>query len=105
MRWLFPQKNDLRVVPRMVFGFLGNVALLIYVLPRRNHLFDTRDYRYVPLDLMLAFFLAAGPLFVLIAVLPVLRSEHSIHRWLGIALSIFPAYLAVVEWCQLLSLW
>lgn len=104
MRWLFPQKGNLHITARLVFGFLGNVALLIYVLPRMEHLFDTRDYRYVPLNLPWAFFLAAVPLVVVIAVFPVLWSERSIQRWLAIALSIFPAFLAVAEWLQLFAL-
>lgn len=102
--WLLPQKGNLHSRARLVFGFVGNVALLIYVLPRKDHLFDIRDYRYMPLDLTMIFLLATIPLIVVIGVLPVLRSERLIYRWLGIGLSIFPASLAIVEWLQLLTL-
>ncbi len=102
--WLLPQRGKLHSKARLLFGFFGNVVLLIYVLPRQDHLFDIRDYRYVPLDLMMIFLLATIPLIVVIGVLPVLLSDRLIFRWLGIALSIFPACLAVAEWLQLLTL-
>jgi hypothetical protein len=103
MPWLFPRKGNLHITARLVIGLVGNVAMLVYVLPRRERLFDTRDYRYVPLDLSWAFFLAAIPLFIVIAVFPVLWSGRAIHRWLAIALSVLPAFLALAEWFQLLT--
>ncbi|HPY31950.1 MAG TPA: hypothetical protein PLT00_15615 [Verrucomicrobiota bacterium] len=102
--WLFPRKDNLHAKARLFFGFFGNVALLVYVLPRKDHLFDIRDYRYVPLDLTMVFLLAAIPLIVVIGVLPALLSERLVYRWLGIVLSIFPAFLAIAEWLQLLTL-
>jgi hypothetical protein len=104
LHWLFPRKDSLHSTARLVFGLLGNAALLICALSRREHLFDIRDYRYVPLDLTWVFLLATIPVVVLIGVLPTLRDERPIYRRLGIALSISPAFLAIAEWLQLLTI-
>ena len=80
-----------------------NAGLLIYVLPRKEHFFDTRDYLYVQTNILWTFLTAVIPLVALVGLLPVLRSHRPVHRWLAIGLSIFPAFLAIAQWFQLLS--
>jgi len=86
-RWLFPTCGNLQSWARIVFGLVANVVLLAYVLPRKEHLFDARDYRYVQIDMRWIFLTAAVPLVMLVVLLPALRSSRPIHRWLAIGLA------------------
>jgi hypothetical protein len=103
-RWVFPAKTNLHAGARLLFAAVSNVALLIYVLPRKEHLLDIRDYRYVSLDRHWAFLIATIPLVIIVALLPVFRSDRPLHRWIAIGLFCFPFILALVQWVQLLTL-
>jgi len=79
---------------------IGNVVIASYHLPRREHLFDARDWRYVDLDNQWIFWAALIPPVVLLGVLPVLRSEHPWQRWLTIGLMVLPVALTITQWFQ-----
>ena len=80
-------------------GALLNVVLLLYVLPRREHLWDIRDYRYVQVTGEWVFMSVAVPTVALLLLLSVLRSSR---RWFAVGLCIFPAYLVAAGWVQLI---
>ena len=82
---------------------LANVALAFCFLQHREYLWGIRDYRYVPINMTVTFLLAAVPTVVVVLLIPLIARGRNLHRWIGIALIILPAYFALAGWMQLLS--
>lgn len=100
--FLFPHREHLFSLQRVVFGAFANAALAVYIFPRREHLFDVQNYRYNDIDTWWTFVTAAAPCIILIVVIPACLSERKLYRYLSYVLSIFPGFLAFFEWVQLL---
>ena len=87
---------------RIVFGFVANIALAFFLFLGKNHFFDTRDYSYVSISLWWTFAMAVVPSAVLLGILPAVMSKNFILRWMGIGLSLFPGFLTLTQWFQLI---
>jgi hypothetical protein len=103
--WLFPRRGTLHARARIAVGFLVNIGVALYFLLRREHLWDIRDYRYAPLNPNWIFLSIAIPYFAVFVLLPVCASVRKVERWTAIALCIFPGYLALAGWIQLILVW
>lgn len=84
---------------------VANIALAAHVLPRREHLWDIRDYRYVQVEATWVFVIVALPSVMLLLLLPVVISGNVIRRWLAVSLAVFPGFLAAAGWMQLFLVW
>ncbi|HVV02496.1 MAG TPA: hypothetical protein VHH88_14100 [Verrucomicrobiae bacterium] len=73
-------------------------------MPRRDRLFNVRDYLYVAIDRRWTLLIAVVPLVIVIVLIPAFWSERPLYRWLGIALFIYPCILAILLWIQLLTM-
>jgi hypothetical protein len=96
---LFP-KGDQHRLARLIFGFVANVGLAIYMFFKGEHLYDIRDYRYMQIDTVWLSVMSVVPVAVLFGLLPVVSSSRTLYRWLAIGLSVLPAYLAAATWFQ-----
>jgi len=105
IRWLFPAQGELRVGWRLLAALVVNLALAVYVLPHHEHLWDMRDYRYVQVGTAWIFAIVGVPSAILLLLLPVVFSKQIMRRWPAVFLAIFPGYLAVAGWIQLLMIW
>ena len=101
-RWLWPKREHLHCWSRILLGFVANVGLGMYVLPRLDHLTDIQDYRWGPVDLSWVWLVNLGPSVAVIVLVPVLLSKSVVQRWLAILLSLFPGFLAFFELLQLI---
>jgi len=99
-----PERHTLHPIARLVFSFLGNLALLVLISIQKEHLFDIRDYRYVTVDFNAVFLFAIVPVILLITLFPVFRSDRSVCRWFALALSVLPGALLILEWVQWFTL-
>ena len=100
--WLSPERSALHNRWRIAFGVLANL-LALYFFQYQEHLWDIRDYRYVPINMTVVFLLAAVPAVVVLLLIPLIARGRTPQRWIGIALLILPAYFALAGWMQLLS--
>jgi len=99
------QRKGIHRRVRLVIAAALNIALLAYVLPRIDHLRDIRDYRYATASSLWIYATVVVPTVTLMILFPLLRASSRFQRWLVIGLSIFPAFLALVGWWQLLEVW
>ena len=80
---------------------VGNLGLAICFFANREHLWDIRDFRYVPVNMTFAFLLAAVPTVVVLLLIPLIARGRTPYRWIGIGLVVLPLYLALAGWAQL----
>jgi hypothetical protein len=104
-RWIFPGQDNVYAGWRLITALFLNLALAAYVLPRREHLWDIRDFRYVDFSLAFAFVVVGIPSALLLILAPLFASRGIARRWMAIALALFPAYLVMVGGTQLILLW
>jgi hypothetical protein len=102
---LFPTRESLNSTPRLAVALVLNVTMAIYVLPQIDRVWSIRDYRYAPLDWLWISVIVVIPMIVLAALVPVMLFGLHLRRWLAIILGIFPAYLALAGWIQLVDVW
>ena len=86
---------------RIAVALVANFGLAVYFFANREHLWDIRDFRHVPVNMTFAFLLAAVPTVVVLLLIPLIARGRTPQRWIGMALVILPGYLALAGWMQL----
>lgn len=105
LRWIFPGQDNMYAGWRLITALVLNLALVAYVLPRREHLWDIHDFRYVDPSLVFTFIVVGIPSALLLTLAPLMASRGFSRRWMAIVLALFPAYLVMVGGVQFILLW
>ncbi len=103
MRWVVPLRRCLCVEARIAFGIIGNIVLAVFVAPNTAHVWNISAYPHLTLNPVWACAIFATPSAVVLTQLPLFLSAHSSHRWVALALLLFPVLFIMAEWQGILS--
>jgi hypothetical protein len=77
-------------------GVVGNAVLAIYLAPRANRMGDITAYPHLTVNPPWVCAVLGTPLVILLCILPLYFSKRIAHRWVALALSLFPVFFELV---------
>jgi hypothetical protein len=100
--WLVPHRERLHPIGRTIVAIVGNIALAFLALPKWDDLLHLSSPYQEPINSIWVFLISIVPLLTLVVLLPVVACGRRNLCRLSIVLCIFPLYLFMAVWAQIL---